>query len=46
MGAVPLDVGGVDRAGYLEATAAFVIGVWFTGGDPRTALPHAEHAHG
>lgn len=41
--AVPLDAGGLDRAGYLEATAAFVIGVWFAGGDPRTVLPPLEH---
>ncbi|MFC5027935.1 MULTISPECIES: hypothetical protein [Streptomyces] len=42
--AVPLDAGGLDRAGYLEATAAFVIGIWFAGGDPRTVLPPLEHS--
>ncbi|MFE2870571.1 NADPH-dependent F420 reductase [Embleya sp. NPDC059259] len=46
VGAVPLSVGGLDRAGYLEATAAIVIGMWFAGQDPRTMLPAAEHAHG
>ncbi|MEU3692891.1 NADPH-dependent F420 reductase [Streptomyces narbonensis] len=46
LGALPLDAGGLDRAGYVEATAAFVIGVWFAGGDPRTVLPLVEHARG
>lgn len=46
LGAIPLDAGGLDRAGYVEATAAFVIGVWFAGGDPRTVLPLVEHARG
>jgi len=45
-GGVPLPVGGLDRAGYLEATAAIVIGMWFAGQDPRTMLPLLEHAHG
>ncbi|WP_424637339.1 NADPH-dependent F420 reductase [Embleya sp. AB8] len=43
---VPLPVGGLDRVGYLEATAAIVIGMWFAGQDPRTMLPSAENAHG
>lgn len=42
--AVPLDAGGLNRAGYLEATAAFVIGIWFAGGDPHTVLPPLEHS--
>ncbi|MEU7072382.1 NAD(P)-binding domain-containing protein [Streptomyces narbonensis] len=46
LGGLPLDAGGLDRAGYVEATAAFVIGVWFAGGDPRTVLPLDEHARG
>ncbi|QGV79548.1 NADPH-dependent F420 reductase [Streptomyces ficellus] len=46
VGAIPLDAGGLDRAGYVEATAAFAIGVWFAGGDPRTVLPRVEHAQG
>ena len=46
LGATPLDAGGLDRADYVEATAAFVIGVWFAGGDPRTVLPVVEHAQG
>lgn len=46
VGSVPLAVGGLERAGYLEATAAIVIGMWFADQDPRTMLPAAEHAHG
>ncbi|WP_406278691.1 NADPH-dependent F420 reductase [Embleya sp. NBC_00896] len=46
VGSVPLPVGGLERAGYLEATAAIVIGMWFAGQDPRTMLPLAENAHG
>ncbi|MYW04900.1 NADP oxidoreductase, partial [Streptomyces sp. SID3343] len=46
VGSVAVEVGGLDRAGYLEATAAIVIGMWFAGQDPRTMLPPAEHAHG
>ncbi|GAB3982386.1 NAD(P)-binding domain-containing protein [Actinoallomurus acanthiterrae] len=40
--AVPIcgdDAGGLDRAGLLEATAAFVIGLHISGVDPRSALP-------
>ncbi|MFE5325708.1 NADPH-dependent F420 reductase [Embleya sp. NPDC056575] len=46
IGSVPLPVGGLDRAGYLEATAAIVIGMWFAGQDPRAMLPLPENAHG
>ncbi|MCX5139229.1 NADPH-dependent F420 reductase [Streptomyces sp. NBC_00338] len=39
LGCVPLPVGGLDRAAYLEATTAFLIGLWHSGHDPRTLLP-------
>ncbi|MFD8689634.1 NADPH-dependent F420 reductase [Streptomyces sp. NPDC059651] len=44
LGCVPLTVGGLDRAAYLEATTAFVIGLWHSGHDPRTLLPPFEAA--
>lgn len=46
LGCVPLTVGGLDRAGYLETTTAFLIGLWHSGHDPRTLLPpfHAATA--
>ncbi|MFG2296422.1 NADPH-dependent F420 reductase [Streptomyces sp. NPDC048603] len=39
MGCVPLPAGGLARAAYLEAAAAFAIGVWWSGGTPRNAFP-------
>ncbi|MCC5581793.1 NAD(P)-binding domain-containing protein [Microtetraspora sp. AC03309] len=39
IGCVPLRCGGLSRAAYLEATAAFAIGVWWSGGEPRFAFP-------
>ena len=39
MGCVPADCGGLDRAAYLEATAALAIGIWFGGGQARAAFP-------
>lgn len=46
IGAIPLQVGGLDRAGYLEAMAAIVIGMRLAGQDPRTMLPLAEPVRG
>ncbi|MBW8484471.1 NADPH-dependent F420 reductase [Actinomadura parmotrematis] len=46
LGCEPVDGGGLARAGQLEATAAFVIGVWFGGGDPAAMLPPVEVAMG
>ncbi|MFG2618823.1 NADPH-dependent F420 reductase [Streptomyces sp. NPDC048507] len=40
----PVPAGGLDRAAYLEATAAFVIGVWWAGGSPRLAFPEPPRA--
>lgn len=39
LGCVPAAAGGLDRAGVLEATAAYVIGLHIAGVDPRSALP-------
>ncbi|MFI6321514.1 NADPH-dependent F420 reductase [Nonomuraea sp. NPDC050556] len=38
IGCEPVDAGGVDRAWLLEATAAFVIGLWFSGADAQAIL--------
>ncbi|MET9426122.1 NAD(P)-binding domain-containing protein [Streptomyces sp. NPDC003036] len=39
IGGEPLDAGGLERAGLLEATTAFLIGLWLSGQDPRAMLP-------
>ncbi|TDD17119.1 NADPH-dependent F420 reductase [Nonomuraea diastatica] len=39
LGCTPLNGGGLDRAMHLEATAAFVIGLWFGGADAQAILP-------
>lgn len=46
IGCVPLETGGLARAGLLEATAAFAIGLWFAGADPRSIFPPLSHATG
>ncbi|MCU1647446.1 MAG: oxidoreductase, coenzyme F420-dependent [Nocardia sp.] len=46
LGCHPINAGGLDRAGLLEATAAFVIGMWFAGEDAQAVLPPLEVAHG
>jgi Predicted dinucleotide-binding enzymes len=46
LGCVPLEGGGLDRAGLLEATAAFAIGLLFQGDDPRSVFPPIEYATG
>ncbi|MFE3754879.1 NADPH-dependent F420 reductase [Nocardia tengchongensis] len=40
----PVPAGGLGRARYLEATAAFVVGLWFTGHDARAMFPPLESA--
>ena len=40
-GLPPLDGGPLERARHLEATAAFLLGFWFAGAEPRAALPPA-----
>ncbi|WP_188187951.1 NADPH-dependent F420 reductase [Nonomuraea sp. SYSU D8015] len=39
LGCTPVDGGGLGRARQLEATAAFVIGLWFGGADAQAILP-------
>jgi predicted dinucleotide-binding enzyme len=42
--AEPVRAGGLNRARYLEAMSAFVVGMWFAGADARAALPPLEAA--
>jgi predicted dinucleotide-binding enzyme len=44
LGFHPIPAGRLDRARHLEATAVFVIGLWFAGHDARTMLPPLEAA--
>lgn len=44
MGCAPMPCGGLSRAVHLEATAAFAIGVWWSGAEPRFAFPAQERA--
>ncbi|MCW2919196.1 MAG: oxidoreductase, coenzyme F420-dependent [Actinomycetia bacterium] len=46
LGCVPVEGGGLDRAGLLEATAAFAIGLLLQGADPRSMFPPIEYAAG
>lgn len=42
--AQPVDAGGLLRAGYVEAMAAFVMGLWFGGHDAGSMLPDLASA--
>jgi predicted dinucleotide-binding enzyme len=44
LGCEPVDAGGLDRAGLPEAAAAFAIGLYLGGGDPRAVFPPVEYA--
>lgn len=44
LGCTPVDGGGLDRAVLLEATAAFVIGLWFAGVDAQAILTPLQAA--
>lgn len=46
LGCTPVDGGGLERAGLLEATAAFMIGLWFTGADAQAVVPPLAYAFG
>ncbi|MDP9866312.1 putative dinucleotide-binding enzyme [Streptosporangium brasiliense] len=46
LGCVAVEGGGLERAGLLEATAAFMIGLWFRGADAQAVLPPLEFAFG
>ncbi|MGW4248135.1 NADPH-dependent F420 reductase [Nocardia sp. NPDC004722] len=39
-----IHAGGLSRARYLEATSAFVVGLWFSGQDARALFPPLESA--
>ncbi len=39
LGCTPVNGGGLARAMQLEATAAFMIGLWFGGADAQAVLP-------
>lgn len=39
LGCTPVYAGGLDRAKLLEATAAFMIGLWIAGADAQAVLP-------
>ena len=41
---VPIRAGGLHRARYLEATTAFVVGLWFAGHDARSIFPAQDEA--
>ncbi|MEV1177616.1 NAD(P)-binding domain-containing protein [Nonomuraea sp. NPDC049784] len=44
LGCTPVDGGGLERAMLLEATAAFMIGLWFGGADAQAVLPPLSHS--
>ncbi len=44
MSCTPIPCGGLSRAAYLEATAAFAIGAWWSGAEPRFAFPTPAQA--
>jgi predicted dinucleotide-binding enzyme len=44
LGCEPVGAGGLVRAGLLEAAAAFAIGLYLGGGDPRSVFPPVEYA--
>ncbi|MEV6767835.1 NAD(P)-binding domain-containing protein [Nocardia sp. NPDC051030] len=41
----PVHAGGLRQARYLEATSAFVVGLWFGGHDARAMFPPLEATH-
>lgn len=46
LGCRPVNAGGLERAGLLEATAAFMIGLWIDGEDAQAVLPPLAFAQG
>ncbi|MFI7118400.1 NADPH-dependent F420 reductase [Amycolatopsis sp. NPDC049868] len=39
IGCTPLNAGGLDRAALMEATMAFMVGLWFDGHDAQACFP-------
>ncbi|TMR07090.1 NADP oxidoreductase [Actinomadura soli] len=46
LGCVPMAGGGLERAGLLEATTAFLVGLWVAGEDPSAMVTPPEYAGG
>lgn len=46
LGCVPMTGGGLERAGQLEAVAAFAVGLYARGADPASMFPPLEAAFG
>ncbi|MDJ0343630.1 NAD(P)-binding domain-containing protein [Streptomyces sp. H10-C2] len=46
LGCEPVEGGGLERAGLLEATAAFMIGLWVCGADAQAVIPPLKFAFG
>ncbi|WP_214413620.1 NADPH-dependent F420 reductase [Sphaerisporangium fuscum] len=46
LGCEPVDAGGLDRAGLLEATMAFMVGLWVRGADAQAVVPPLKYAFG
>jgi 8-hydroxy-5-deazaflavin:NADPH oxidoreductase len=46
LGCVPMNGGGLERAGLMEAATAFVVGLLVAGEDPSAMLPPPGHAGG
>ncbi|WUH97024.1 NAD(P)-binding domain-containing protein [Spirillospora sp. NBC_00431] len=46
LGCAPMDGGGLERAGLLEAATVFLVGLWGAGEDPSAMLPPPEYAGG
>jgi 8-hydroxy-5-deazaflavin:NADPH oxidoreductase len=44
LGCTPVYAGGLDRAKLLEATAAFMIGLWISGADAQAVLPPLDRS--
>jgi predicted dinucleotide-binding enzyme len=44
LGCTPVYAGALNRAKLLEATAAFMIGLWITGADAQAILPPLDHS--
>ncbi|MFG6199497.1 NADPH-dependent F420 reductase [Nonomuraea sp. JJY05] len=44
LGCTPVDGGGLERAVLLEATAVFMIGLWFGGADAQAVLPPVAYS--
>ncbi|REK85173.1 NADP oxidoreductase [Streptomyces inhibens] len=46
LGCEPVEAGGLERAGLVEAATALLVGLWVGGADPRAMLPPKAFAFG